>query len=71
MPMHCHSSIPPVLQPEGFGRVHLADKCDFCRETNQSELLRGSFGLLPAELAGPGSLTTATKSQNRAAASVR
>lgn len=71
VPVHCHGSIPPVPQPEGFGCVHLANKCDCWRETNQSELLGGSFGLLPAELASPGSLTTATKGQSRAAASVR
>lgn len=32
MPTHCHGPVTPVLQPEGFGCAHLADKRDFCRE---------------------------------------
>lgn len=62
-PTHCHSPIPPVLQPESLGCAHLADKCDFCRETNQLELVRGSLALLLAAMA--------MKGQSRVAASVR
>lgn len=49
-PAHCHDPIAPVLQPEGLGRAHLADKSDFCRETHRSEWVRSSLTLLPAGL---------------------
>lgn len=61
-PTHCHRPIPPVLQLEGLRCAHLTDKRDFCRKTGHPEPIRSA--LLPAGLAGPGSLTTATKGQS-------
>lgn len=67
-PAHRHGPVTPVLQAEGLGCAHLADKRDFCGEANLPGWVRGSPGSpvpLPGGHKEPSTCETPTPAASR------